>query len=160
MAITPYVAEKVRHDDDGNVLMSYGQEPHGYTLRLGQAFKYIGGEETTSIPAGDRRKYVMSPSSILYCVCKETVHLSDNAVGTLVPKSTYTREGLFFSTALVDCCYSGKLWFTVFNASSKYQYLFKDEGIVNLLLHDAELPSKPYIGNYGTKVVDVETLRG
>lgn len=142
---------KISHDTNGYKLMSYGLEPHGYTMTLSNPDNLLDYNLRTDAKTG-RKYFYLDSFCQMTLKCNEFLQIRDNVVGFLYPKSSYSRVGLLFSLAVVDAGFNGHISFSVFNSSDTYHKLYVDEGIIQIVFHESELnPSKSYDGQYQEK---------
>lgn len=132
---------------NGQKIFSYGLEPHGYTMTLKNP------DELSIIKTETNRAVVwIDPGEVLTLNVNELLVMPDDVVGFLYPKSSYVREGLFFSTAVVDAGFNGRLTISVFNPTKHFTKLFIDEGLLQIVFHESDLiPRTTYDGLYQEK---------
>lgn len=140
--IEPITPVKVQ--SEGDVKMSYGIDPQGYTFRLG-----VFQSGTNYTTRGFKDTYIINPREGGSITSLERFNLPDNLMGLFRGKSSYTRNGLIFSTATVDAGYNGYLSFWVFNGGHSPIHLYLEQGIaqINFLPLTAS-PTQAYKGLY------------
>jgi deoxycytidine triphosphate deaminase len=123
--VFPFVGQKVEKGDKylvnkelEEVYMSFGLEPQGYTLRL-----------------DCEDDFLIQPLRHEVVNSLEILNLPSDICAFFRGKSSYTRRGIVFSTAVVDAGYHGKLQFVVFNCSDKPVRFFNHEGIAQICFH-------------------------
>jgi len=104
--------------------------PAGYDLRCGS-------------------KVVIPPRSHRLLVTLEKVELGADLVGIMFIRSSFAREGLVASLAVVDPGFRGNLTLSAYNGGRKRIVVEEGEGIVQLvLLRLRERASRLYAGAY------------
>ena len=90
----------------------------------------------------------------------ERVELPPTAAGLLHLRSSFAREGLFASLALVDPGFKGQLTITLFNAGSEPVEISRGEPFVQITFVSLQGRAKrPYAGRYQGSAGVVESLR-
>lgn len=134
---------------------SYGIEPFGYTLRLGNEYISKGVKLSTDAP------FLLYPAEHILVSTLETVALDNTVTGLLYGKSSFTRQGLFYSFGVVDAGYSGSLSFSIFNASHLPITLVPSQGIAQITIFKSEAPTNtPYSGRYNNSTGVTPVLNG
>lgn len=134
---------------NGHKIMSYGLEPHGYTMTLSDESAPRYG---TLTDLERRRSFWLEPGESISLKCNEFLEMPLNVVGFLYPKSSYSRHGLIFSLAVVDAGFNGYIHFGVFNPTTKAHRFFVNEGILQIVFHRSEeMPLSQYGGQYQQK---------
>lgn len=150
LGIVHYAVDRKVSELNGYKIMSYGLEPHGYTLTLSDecvnSFRVTTDYER-------RRHFWLDPGESMTLKCNEFIEMPLDVVGFLYPKSSYSRHGLIFSLAVVDAGFNGYLSFSVFNPKTKAEKIFINEGIIQLVCHRSkEMPLSQYGGQYQEKL--------
>lgn len=91
----------------------------------------------------------LSPKSHELIATSESVELSGQILATIHLKSSFAREGVIGSFAVIDPGYKGKLTLSVYNAGSSVIHIKENEPIVQIVFHRTGEPStQPYKGKY------------
>lgn len=115
--------------------------PAGYDLRAGAAFK---------IPLG----------KVELVHTMERVELPADMVGQILIRSSFAREGLVGSFALVDPGFRGQLTLAFLNMGKTDAAIAEGERVAQLILARLENPAeKPYSGRYQDSKGPVESKR-
>lgn len=126
---------KIDPFDDSNL------QPAGYDLRAAQEIVMESGEQRL-LATG------------------ETVELSSSVLGVLHLKSSFAREGLFASLALVDPGFRGQLTVSLFNAGKDTLKIESGEPFLQLtLIQLSSSPERSYSGKYQGSVGVGESKR-
>ena len=134
---------------------SYGIEPFGYTLRLGNEYISRGVKICTDT------SFLLYPAEHILVSTLETVAFDNTVTGLLYGKSSFTRQGLFYSFGVVDAGYTGTLSFSIFNASHLPITLIPGQGIAQIMIFKGEAPTDtPYSGRYNNSTGVTPVLNG
>lgn len=115
--------------------------PAGYDLRAGEA-------------------YIIPPGNAKLIHTMERVELSSALCGQLFLRSSFAREGMVGSFALVDPGFRGQLTLAVHNLGEKEISIAKGERVAQLVLCRLENPAaKPYAGRYQDSIGPVGSKR-
>lgn len=130
--ITRFIKSGVQVKVDDLNIPSYGADGALYTFR--------GSLE---------RDLVIKPTNSVTISTLESVEMPTNLVGLLYIKSTYSRKGLVLVTnSPVDPGYIGKLTMRLFNSSNEVITLFKDGGIIQMVVHQLTNHVEAYKGRW------------
>lgn len=134
-------------EKNGHKIMSYGLEPHGYTMTLSPDVPL----HVTTDQEERQFVYIDSMQSVKL-KCNERLQMLDNVVGFLYPKSSYSRHGLIYSLAVVDAGFNGHISFSIFNPTDTWHKLYINEGILQIVFHESDVkPNSIYTGQYNEK---------
>ncbi|MDI9643603.1 MAG: dCTP deaminase [Candidatus Verstraetearchaeota archaeon] len=90
----------------------------------------------------------------------ERVELPPYIAGQLFLRSSFAREGLIGSLALVDPGFRGQLTVSLVNMGSGNVAIDKGERLLQIVFHKLDRPSsRPYVGKYQDSVGTVESKR-
>jgi len=90
----------------------------------------------------------------------ETVELSSSLIATIHLKSSFVREGIMASFAIIDPGFRGQLTLSFYNAGDEVVKIDKNEPIVQVVFHFLGAESnKPYHGKYQDSSGIVESKR-
>jgi dCTP deaminase len=79
----------------------------------------------------------------------ESVELGAQILATIHLKSSFTREGLIGSFAIIDPGYKGKLTLSLYNAGTSIIHIKENEPVVQIVFYKIGKPStQPYSGKY------------
>lgn len=79
----------------------------------------------------------------------EVVQLSAQILATIHLKSSFAREGIIGSFAIVDPGFNGNLTLSLFNSGNETIHLIEKEPIVHIVFYRTGTPSSnPYKGKY------------
>jgi dCTP deaminase len=110
----------------------------------------LGSEENILIKPGEHR----------LIATREKIRLSPNVLGILHIRSSFAREGLFASLALVDPGFNGQLTIALLNASKTNLRINYGESFLQLsLIRMTSGAEKPYEGVYQDSAGIVESKR-
>ena len=95
------------------------------------------------------RKLLIKPRQQVLAATLERVELSKNILGILHLRSSFAREGIIASLALVDPGYSGQLTISLYNAGARRVIIQESERFVQLSLFKLGKPARrSYKGQY------------
>lgn len=129
----------------GEVVMSYGLDPHGYTFRAD-----LDVNQYDLVWSDYGNYYPLQAGTGMRLESLEKFNMPKNLGAIIQGKSSYTRNGLIFSTAVVDAGFSGYLQFFVYNASGREDIRIYDmQGIAQIMFFQLDdVPEQLYEGNY------------
>jgi len=105
-------------------------------------------------------KFALDPKEWKLISTLETVELSSSLVATIHLKSSFAREGILGSFAIIDPGFRGQLTLSLFNAGSNVVKVDKNEPIVQVVFHLMETqPTTTYHGKYQDSLGVVESKR-
>ncbi|MEM3574206.1 MAG: dCTP deaminase [Candidatus Bathyarchaeia archaeon] len=100
------------------------------------------------------------PGAFRLVATKERVELGPSHMGILQIRSSFAREGLIASTALIDPGFKGQLTVMIFNASQEPIRIMEGEGFMQMaLLRLGRAASRGYSGAYQGSVGVVGSRR-
>ena len=140
--VTPAVTNKV------SAKYSYGQEKYGYTFTLSKTYK-VNSKECLA----DNGKITIQPKQYLLCCSEESWAIPIDVVGFIWPKSSYSRQGLFFQFCPIDPGFkNAQLVFPIFNASDSPIELLCGQGIAQAVFFRGVENGEPsYDGGYSNR---------
>ena len=148
-AIKPFAAEKLR-DKNG---ISYGLEPCGYTMRLGDSYVRTNGNQvphTIYMKEGDAG-IDLKPNILYLLSIYEYLSLPTNVAGYIYPKSTWCRTGLLFLLAPIEPGFKGNLTIAVRNTNSYAVFLPVRSPLVQVQFVQIRPPLSQYTGGYSNQ---------
>lgn len=121
-------------------------------------------EESHLTPAGydlgSAEDITLKPGEHRLVATHEKVELSPKVLGILHIRSSFAREGLFASLALVDPGFKGQLTIALLNTSKANLIINRGESFLQLsLIRMASGVEKPYDGSYQDSAGIVESKR-
>jgi len=91
----------------------------------------------------------LSPRSHKLIATSETVELGNQILATIHLKSSFAREGVIGSFAVIDPGYRGKLTLSMYNVGTSIIHIEENEPIVQIVFYRTGEPStQPYDGRY------------
>ncbi len=91
----------------------------------------------------------LNPRSHKLIATLESVELSVQILATIHLKSSFAREGVIGSFAVIDPGYKGKLTLSLYNTGTSVIHIKENEPIVQIVFHRTGEPSsQPYNGKY------------
>lgn len=151
--ITPFHAESVRVDADGNKITSYGLSSYGYDIRLAPEFK-LYTQTGADCPIIDIKNYdeellcetiksdyiVIPPGGFILARTVETFNMPDDVLAICLGKSTYARAGCIVNVTPLEPGWSGQLVVELTNGTSHPLKIYANEGIAQLLFLRGDQP--------------------
>ena len=149
--INPFIDHKHKEG-----VLSYGLEPFGYTIRLGDMFwipPVSGVLDPKNHPKGSdvilTDPFQLKPHELIIGQSLEYIRIPPNIVAIGFGKSTYARMGVHVNITPLDAGWEGHLSISITNNGSNPIVLYPHEGIAQLLFFwSDELPVSGYDGNY------------
>jgi len=91
----------------------------------------------------------LNPKDHKLVLSLESIELGAQILATIHLKSSFSREGLVGSFAIIDPGYRGKLTLSLYNAGTRVICIKEKEPIVQIVFHRTGEPSsQPYDGKY------------
>ena len=121
-------------------------------------------EESHLTPAGydlgSAEDITLKPGEQRLVATREKIELSPKVLGILHIRSSFAREGLFASLALVDPGFKGQLTIALLNTSKTNLRINRGESFLQLsLIRMTSGVEKPYYGTYQDSTGIVESKR-
>jgi len=153
--IEPFVPEKIRTDERGNPVISYGLAEAGYDIRLGYNFKIPEGVMDSKNPryhdVSHRHAFELPPNSFVLGETLEWFDVPPDIRIIAFSKSTLLRVGLVTPISPLEPGWSGVLTLEIANLGRNPVVLYPGEGIAQLvfeLIH----PGPGYTGPYQNQI--------
>jgi len=148
--ITPYRRDCVRHLDNGDRVISYGQSSFGYDVCLAEKFQLFTNinsgvidpknpcEKTMVEFEGDH--VIMPPNSYILGHTKEVFNIPRDIMVVCVGKSTYARCGAIVNTTPIEPGFQGQVVIEISNATNSPMKIYANEGIAQFMFFLGEQP--------------------
>jgi len=153
--IEPFVPEKVRTDELGNPVVSYGLAEAGYDIRLGYNFKIPEGVMDPKNPVyrdvSHRHAFELPGNSFLLGETIERFDLPSDIRITAFSKSTLLRVGLVTPISPLEPSWKGILTLEIANLGRYPVVLYPGEGIGQLIFELIH-PGPGYTGPYQNQI--------
>lgn len=105
-------------------------------------------------------RFVLNPREWKLISTLETVELSSSLIATIHLKSSFAREGIVGSFAIIDPGFRGQLTLSVYNVGRNIIEISKSESIVQVVFYLMGTKSDiPYHGKYQESSGSVESKR-
>lgn len=150
----PFVDHKEGHP-------SYGLEPYGYTLRVGNHYYRQTDAPGTLVPgrddsgrwikedAEDDLYVVVYPGEVVLLESVEAFSMPDDVSGVCFGKSTYARMGLLVNATPLEPGWRGILTLEVANLNPRKSiFIAVGQGIAQVQFFRGEKPAVAYAGLY------------
>lgn len=122
--------------------ISYGLQPAGYDLRLGDHFKQLATIPTACHPTARpvsniqyRNYWILEVGESVLAETLEEVHLPSNIAAELQGKSSWARLFVHLNTTVVDPGFKGKLTLEITNLGNNPVELRAGDGIAQMWFH-------------------------
>ena len=141
--ISPYVAEQVRVDEQGNKILSYGQSSFGYDVRLADEFKIFTNINSTVIDPLDFDPKCLHDHKGPYCIIPPNSYILGHTVEYFrIPKdmmliclgkSTYARCAAIVNVTPIEPGFEGSIVIEISNATPLPLKVYANQGIAQFL---------------------------
>lgn len=153
--IEPFAAEMVRHDANGEKIISYGVSSYGYDIRVAEEFlvftnvhsaivdpKHFNSDSLVKITG---KKCIIPPNSFALGRSVEYFKMPRDVIGICVGKSTYARCGIVVNVTPIEPDWEGHITLEFSNTTSLPAVLYANEGIAQIIfLSAAEICQTSY----------------
>ena len=146
--ITPFHAQQVSEDENGNRVISYGVSSYGYDIRLAPEVLVLSGARFNSVDpkaqsldnyvplTGDH--FLLPPYGFMLARSIEYMKIPDNVLVLCVGKSTYARCGVIVNVTPLEPGWEGEITLEIHNTSGAPVKIYANEGICQLVFHRGE----------------------
>lgn len=159
LMINPYYENKIRFNQQGERVISFGQNSYGYDVTLANEFTtYIGNtivdpKNPTSLSVynyiTNEPYFDLEPNTAILAHTIEEVKMPPDVTGIVLGKSTYCRCGLLINTTPLEAGWCGQITLELRNLETHPIRLYVGEGIAQILFFKGNLPPKEvYNGTY------------
>lgn len=141
--IAPYFGEKVRVDEQGNKIASYGQSSMGYDIRCASEFKLFKGIDGEPIDYKNIRddqfetifadQVILPPNSFVLSRSVERVQIPKDVLVLCIGKSTPARAAISCLCTPLEPGWGGYVTLEFANTSNQPVILYANEGAVQLV---------------------------
>lgn len=141
--ITPYFPTKVKVDEQGNKIASYGQSSAGYDIRCAPEFKLFCGVDGEPIDYKNIRddqfetiyadKVILPPNSFVLSRSIEKVCMPRDVIALCIGKSTPARAAISCLSTPIEPGWEGYITLEFANTSNQPVILYANEGAVQLM---------------------------
>ncbi|NDE63805.1 MAG: dCTP deaminase [Chlamydiae bacterium] len=148
--IEPFHPHLVRHDDEGNKIISYGLSSYGYDLRVDRHFKVFTNVFCSSVdPKGFKEKEfvdieadvcIVPPNSFALAVSMEYFRIPRDVLTLCIGKSTYARCGIIVNVTPFEPEWEGHVTLEISNTTPLPAKIYAHEGLAQVLFLKADHP--------------------
>jgi len=141
--ISPYFAKKVKVDEQGNKIASYGQSSGGYDIRCAPEFKLFCGVDGEPIDYKNIRddqfktiladQVILPPNSFVLSRSIEKIKMPRNVIALCIGKSTPARAAISCLCTPLEPEWEGYVTLEFANTSNQPVILYANEGAVQLM---------------------------
>ncbi len=169
--ISPFAKGKVKKNDAGQAVISYGCSEFGYDARIGDQFAFPKNIEkgtvhtvlgksapvVTKAEVLDPKRnsdswetitktdpFQLQPNSFILGTFVEQFWMPEDVLGMVVDKSTYSRIGLAVPSAILEPGWNGSMTIRLANTSPHPIMIYPYEGIVQILFFRGTRPADVY----------------
>lgn len=138
--------------------LSYGLEPNGYTIRIGNEF--LIPQSSKTLDPMDKEKtqqcfakavkdkfFLLKPKSFVLAKSIEKFNLPNDVSAIALTKSSYARVGVFANITTIDAGFKGDLVIEIANLGYTPVKIWAGYGIAEVLFFRHK-PTDGYKGNY------------
>ena len=150
--ISPFNAEQVNSDEDGNKILSYGVSSFGYDIRCAPVFRVFTNINSTIVDPKnfDIRSYtevsgdscIIPPNSFVLAHSLEYIRVPRDVLVVCLGKSTYARVGISAHITPLEPEWEGHITLEFSNTTTLPAVLYAGEGCVQLLFFKGNAPCK------------------
>lgn len=141
--IEPYFAKKVKVDEQGRKIASYGQSSGGYDIRCAPEFKIFCGVDGEAIDYKNIRddqfetifadQITLPPNSFVLSRSIEKIHMPRDVIALCIGKSTPARAAISCLCTPLEPAWEGYVTLEFANTSNQPVILYANEGAVQLV---------------------------
>lgn len=141
--ISPYFATKVKIDEQGNKIASYGQSSGGYDIRCAPEFKLFCGVDGEPIDYKNIREdqfetikadqVILPPNSFVLSRSIEKIAMPRDVIALCIGKSTPARAAISCLCTPLEPGWEGYVTLEFANTSNQPVILYANEGAVQLV---------------------------
>ena len=151
--IQPYVAKQVRHNGDGEKIISYGLSSYGYDMRVANEWSYIDTKDVVidvknfnEVPTVNCVADVIDIPANSFVLARSIEYfvIPDNVMAICLGKSSYARTGLVVNTTPLEPGWKGHVTIELSNTTKSPLRVYANEGIAQVIFFGGELPSVTY----------------
>lgn len=146
--IEPFSDHLVRHDEDGNKLISYGTSSYGYDARCATEFKIFTNVHSAVVDPKDFDKksflYVESdrciipPNSFALARTVEYFRIPRDVIAICLGKSTYARCGIIVNVTPLEPEWEGHVTLEFSNTTPLPAYIYANQGVAQMVFISAD----------------------
>lgn len=148
--IEPFVDGQVRHNEEGNRVISYGLSSYGYDLRVSDEFKVFTNVFNTMVDpkAFDEKSFVnlqtdvciVPPNSFALARSVEYFRIPRDVLTICVGKSTYARCGIIVNVTPFEPEWEGHVTLEISNTTPLPARIYAGEGLAQVVFFHADEP--------------------
>jgi dCTP deaminase len=150
--ISPFLEQQLRHDKDGNKLISAGVSSYGYDVRCGNKFKVFTNINTTVVDPKnfDPNNFVevdadehdgvciIPPNSFALANTMEWMEIPRNVLVVCLGKSTYARCGIIVNVTPLEPEWKGSVTLEFSNTTTLPAKIYAGEGVAQMLFFESD----------------------
>lgn len=153
--INPFSKNQIRHDNDGNKLISYGVSSYGYDVRCSNEFKVFTNINSAIVDpkSFDEKSFVdidsdicvIPPNSFALARTIEYFKIPRNVLTVCLGKSTYARCGIIVNVTPLEPEWEGHVTLEFSNTTPLPAKIYANEGVAQFIfLKGNEKPEVTY----------------
>lgn len=146
--IDPFVDHLVRHDDEGNKIVSYGLSSFGYDIRVADEFKVFTNVHNCVVDPKHFRndafvdiltdECIIPPNSFALARSVEYFRIPRNILAFCIGKSTYARCGIIVNVTPFEPGWEGYATIEISNTTPLPVKIYANEGIAQVVFFEGE----------------------
>lgn len=146
--IEPFEADQVKHDAQGNRVVSYGTSSYGYDIRCSNEFKIFTNVYSSVVdPKNFDEKSlvdftgevcVIPPNSFALARTVEYLRIPRNVLTICVGKSTYARCGIIVNVTPFEPEWQGHATLEFSNTTTLPAKIYAGEGVAQVIFLEAD----------------------
>lgn len=146
--IEPFEAGQVRHDAEGNKLVSYGTSSYGYDVRCAREFKVFTNVHSAIVDPKnfDEKSFIdivadeciIPPNSFALARTMEYFRIPRDVLTVCLGKSTYARCGIIVNVTPLEPEWEGHVTLEFSNTTNLPARIYAGEGVAQMLFFQSD----------------------
>jgi len=163
--IDPFFDHLVRHDANGNKIVSYGLSSFGYDIRVANEFKVFTNVHSSIVDPKNFREdtfvdvitdaCIIPPNSFALARSVEYFRIPRNILAFCIGKSTYARCGIIVNVTPFEPGWEGYVTIEISNTTPNPAKIYAFEGIAQVVFFEGEACEVSYADRKGKYMCQV-----
>lgn len=157
--IEPFYDHLVRHDAEGNKVVSYGLSSFGYDIRVADEFKVFTNVYNSVVDPKQFRddafvdmitdECIIPPNSFALARSVEYFRIPRNVLAFCIGKSTYARCGIIVNVTPFEPEWEGYVTLEISNTTPLPAKIYANEGIAQVVFFEGDACTTSYADRKG-----------